>query len=188
MCGANVVVVKALMSKPELGALCHFALFDLQPEFSLDLQDLALRYRDLARAVHPDRFVDANEREQRLVLQKAAQLNEAYQVLKQPSKRARYLLGLSGSELPLEVTVQDADFLLQQMHWREELEMLESDIAGVTAFKARLHAAQEQLQQEFSLIWHNPAARIQAEKLTRRMQFLDKLNAQVLLLEERLDD
>ena len=97
-----------------MGSPCHFALFDLQPAFRLDLDQLAARYRELARSVHPDRFADADEREQRAALEHSASLNEAYQVLKNASARARYLLGLRGGELPLEVTVQDGEFLLQK--------------------------------------------------------------------------
>ncbi len=51
-----------------MGTPCHFALFELQPGFNLDLDQLATRYRELARSVHPDRFADASEREQRLAL------------------------------------------------------------------------------------------------------------------------
>ncbi|WP_435338056.1 hypothetical protein, partial [Acinetobacter sp. LH3_13] len=40
--------------------------------------------------MHPDRFADASEREQRLALEQSASLNEAYQTLKSPTKRARY--------------------------------------------------------------------------------------------------
>ena len=65
-----------------MGSPCHFALFDLQPGFRLDQDLLASRYRELARHVHPDRFADASEREQRLALEQSASLNEAYRTLK----------------------------------------------------------------------------------------------------------
>ena len=173
-----------------MGSPCHFALFDLQPDFRVDLDLLAARYRELARHVHPDRFADAAEREQRLALEQSAQLNEAYQVLRSAPQRARYLLTLRGAELPLEVTVQDGDFLLQQMHWREELEDLQgsADLAGVASFKRRLKAAQDELNESFAVCWDDPQQREQAERLMRRMQFLDKLSFEVRQLEERLDD
>ena len=173
-----------------MGNPCHFALFDLKPGFRLDLDQLAVRYRELARNVHPDRFADASEREQRLALEHSASLNEAYQTLKSAPKRARYLLTLSGHELPLEVTVQDPEFLLQQMQWREELEELQddADLAGVAVFKRRLKAAQEHLNESFAACWDDAAQREQAERLMRRMQFLDKLTYEVRQLEERLDD
>ena len=173
-----------------MGKPCHFALFDLQPDFRVDTEALAVRYRELARAVHPDRFADAPAAEQRQALERSANLNEAYQVLKNAPQRARYLLAMTGHELPLEVTVQDAEFLLQQMQLREELEELHDDVdlAGIAAFKQRLKAAQAQLDDGFSACWDNPAQREQAERLVRRMQFLDKLAHEVRQLEERLDD
>ncbi|OEC35776.1 molecular chaperone HscB [Pseudomonas cuatrocienegasensis] len=173
-----------------MGSPCHFALFDLQPSFRLDLDQLAVRYRELARAIHPDRFADASEREQRLALEQSASLNQAYSTLKSAPQRARYLLTLRGPELPLEVTVQDPEFLLQQMQWREELEDLQdsADLAGVAVFKRRLKSAEQVLGDEFAECWDEPAQREQAERLMRRMQFLDKLSHEVRQLEERLDD
>lgn len=173
-----------------MGSPCHFALFDLQPDYRLDLAQLSARYRELAKAVHPDRFADAGEREQRLALERSASLNEAYQTLKNAPRRALYLLALRGRELPLEVTVQDPEFLFQQMHWREELEELQdgADLDGITAFKKRLKSAQEELDQAFAVCWDDDARREEAERLVRRMQFLDKLAHEVRDLEERLDD
>ena len=173
-----------------MGSPCHFALFDLKPSFRLDLDELAARYRELARTVHPDRFADASERDQRVALERSASLNEAYQTLKHAPQRARYLLTLSGPELPLEVTVQDPGFLMQQMHWREELEELQdsADLAGVATFKRRLKVAQDELNESFACCWDDPARREEAERLMRRMQFLDKLGHEVRQLEERLDD
>lgn len=173
-----------------MGTPCHFALFELQPDFRIDQQELAARYRELARAVHPDRFADAGEREQRQALERSAALNEAYQVLRSAPRRARYLMALDGHELPLEATVQDPQFLLQQMHWREELEDLSDslDLAGVATFKRRLKQAQQQLEDQFAACWNDNAQREQAERLVRRMQFLDKLSHEVRELEERLDD
>ncbi|AMB86935.1 co-chaperone HscB [Pseudomonas agarici] len=173
-----------------MGTPCHYALFELQPSFTLDLEQLAVRYRELARAVHPDRFADASEREQRRALEQSASLNEAYQTLKSPAKRARYLLAMGGRELPLEVTVHDPDFLMQQMQWREELEELQddADLPGIVVFKQRLKAAQNQLNDSFAACWNDAAQREQAERLMRRMQFLDKLTYEVRQLEERLDD
>ena len=173
-----------------MGTLCHFALFELQPAFDLDQDMLSARYRDLARKVHPDRFADAGETEQRHAIERSANLNEAYQTLKMPSRRARYLLTLQGREMPLEATVQDPAFLMQQMQWREELEELQddADITGIASFKTRLKSAQQALNDSFARIWQDDSQREEAERLVRRMQFLDKLSQEVRQLEERLDD
>ena len=86
--------------------------------------------------------------------------------------------------------MQDPEFLLQQMALREELEELQdsADLAGVAAFKRRLKAAQGELEQDFAACWNQNAERERAERLVRRMQFLDKLALEVRELEERLDD
>lgn len=173
-----------------VGKPCHFALFDLQPDFRVDQQLLSSRYRELAKVMHPDRFADASEQDQRLALEQSAGLNEAYQVLRSAPLRARYLLALRGQELALEVTVQDPEFLLQQMSLREELEDLQcnADAAGVEVFKRRLKAAQQNLEEAFAASWNDPARIEEAERQVRRMQFLDKLSQEVRRLEERLDD
>lgn len=173
-----------------MGTPCHYALFDLKPAFRLDLEQLAVRYRELARGVHPDRFADAPAREQRQALEQSAALNEAYQTLKSAPRRARYLLAMAGHEVPQEITVRDPEFLMQQMQWREELEELHdnADVDGIVPFKQRLKAAQASLEDDFAGCWDDPAEREQAERLMRRMQFLDKLGQEVRQLEERLDD
>ncbi len=86
--------------------------------------------------------------------------------------------------------MHDPEFLLQQMELREELEDLQdsADLAGVAAFKRRLKTAQDVLNQSFAACWNDAAQREQAERLMRRMQFLDKLTYEVRQLEERLDD
>ncbi|WP_144958185.1 co-chaperone HscB [Pseudomonas oryzihabitans] len=173
-----------------MGKPFHFALFEIKPAFEIDQAGLASRYRDLARTVHPDRFADAPERERRQALERSAELNEAYHVLRAPSRRARYLLELEGHEMPLEATIQDTDFLMQQLQWREELEDLQDagDSAGIPAFRQRLKDAQRDIEQAFAAIWQDPAQRESAERLVRRMQFLDKLASEIRQLEERLDD
>lgn len=173
-----------------MGSPCHFARFDLKPAFSLDLDDLASRYRERARAVHPDRFADAGEREKRHALEESAALNDAYLTLRSAPRRARYLLALQGNEQPAEVTVQDPGFLIQQMQWREELEELHesADLVALAAFKKRLKLAQDALNAEFDGCWQDAARHEEAVRLMRRMQFLEKLNHEVRDLEERLDD
>jgi len=185
MCAANAAVARVLVSE-----LNHFARFGLLPDFSIDLKQLAQSYREQASLVHPDRFVGASESEQRGALLKAAALNDAYQVLKNPAQRALYLLALNGQALPLEATIQDGEFLIQQMHWREQLEDLEqaSDSRALDAFKQRFKAFASETENAFAAGWQDKSQREQAEKLARRLQFLSRLEDEVRRLEERLDD
>ena len=67
----------------------HFELFGFPLVFDIDQTQLAERYRELQRSLHPDRFANASEQERRVSVQKAAQVNEAFQTLKAPLARAR---------------------------------------------------------------------------------------------------
>lgn len=167
----------------------HFALFGLPLSFELDTDDLNLRYREAVKRVHPDRFAAASEQEQRVAVERAASLNDAYQVLKSPTRRALYLLNLQAL-LDEEATVQDPEFLFEQMEWREELEELgeSADFAAIDAFRTRLLKARQRIDGEFAPVWQDAAQRDRAVQLVRRMQFLDKVLYEVRQLEERLDD
>ncbi len=99
----------------------HFALFDLPVGYALDLADLARRYHELQRAVHPDRFAAGSAQDQRHAVQTAADLNQAYSILRSPLKRAQYLLQLLGIDDSAAAKVQDQALLLEQMELRERL-------------------------------------------------------------------
>ena len=101
----------------------HFALFGLPRRYSIDLSELERLYREVQTRVHPDKHVNLSDAERRLAMQWSTQANEAYQTLRQPLQRARYMLRLAGIDVALESnTAMPADFLMQQMEWREALE------------------------------------------------------------------
>lgn len=97
-----------------------FSLFQLPRAFALSASDLDARYRDIQSQVHPDRFANAGDAERRRSMQWATHANEAYQTLKKPLQRAKYLLQLAGHDIQAESnTAMATDFLMEQMEWRE---------------------------------------------------------------------
>src|SRR6266700_1784834 len=101
----------------------HFELFGLPARFEVDLSQLDTRYRELQRDVHPDRFAAAPDAERRVSMQRATRVNEAYQTLKSPLKRAVYILQLRGVDPKLETnTAMPSEFLMEQISWRERIE------------------------------------------------------------------
>jgi molecular chaperone HscB len=100
-----------------------FQIFGLPERFALERSELDTRWKDLQRQAHPDRHASADAASQRLAMQWSVRINEAYQRLKDPLKRAAYLCELRGAPIEAENnTAMPTDFLVQQMQWREELD------------------------------------------------------------------
>ncbi|MEC7308122.1 co-chaperone HscB [Vibrio gigantis] len=167
----------------------HFELFGLPLQFQLDGSLLSSKFRDLQRQFHPDKFATASERDRLLAVQKAAQINDAYQVLKNPISRAEYLLVQHGEDIRGEQqTMQDPMFLMEQMELREELEEIADSSEPEDAlfafegkvskmYKQQLSAIQQELDSE---AWLEAADRV------RKLKFIAKLKNEIELVEDRL--
>ncbi len=104
-----------------------FELFGVPMQFAQDRAQLDARWKELQREAHPDKFAAQGPAAQRLAMQWSVRINEAYQRLKDPLKRASYLCELHGAPINAENnTAMPAVFLMQQMEWREALEDAES--------------------------------------------------------------
>jgi molecular chaperone HscB len=104
-------------------ASTDFELFDTAPRFTQDRAALDARWLALQAEVHPDRFAAEGPAAQRVAMQWAVRVNEAYQRLKDPIKRAAYLCELNGAPINAENnTAMPAGFLIQQLEWREALD------------------------------------------------------------------
>jgi len=160
----------------------HFSLFDLPPTFRLDLALLDRRYLEMQSKVHPDRFASAGEAEKRLSLQWATRVNEAYQTLRKPLARARYLLHLAAHDLGSENNaLMPADFLVEQMEWREAV--AEARAAGEHHELERLHhRLQREMRErhdEIAVLLDDRPDLEQAADRVRRLMFLEKLLADI---------
>ena len=104
-----------------------FDLFNVPVQFSQDSAVLDARWKELQREAHPDKFAAQGAAAQRLAMQWSVRINEAYRRLKNPLKRATYLCELHGAPIEAETnTAMPADFLMQQMEWREALDDAET--------------------------------------------------------------
>jgi molecular chaperone HscB len=169
----------------------HFELFGLEPAFELDLDNIAERYRDLQRAVHPDKFANASDQERRLSVQQAAQINEAYQTLKSPLARARYLLELQGITLDDSDTSMDPMFLMEQMELRESLAEVrgKSDpFAALMSLRDTIEAKEKGLIASLTEAFASGEQAVLegARETARKLQFMEKLLHELEELEEEL--
>lgn len=169
----------------------HFELFGLEPGFELDLEAVAGRYRELQRAVHPDRFANGSDQERRLSVQQAAQVNEAYQVLKSPLARARYLLELRGLALDDTHTAMDPMFLMEQMELRESLAAVRGQgdpFAALMSLRDTIEAKERAFIASLTEAFADgaPTALERARETVRKLQFMERLLSEVEELEEEL--
>ena len=100
-----------------------FELFDLNQKFSQDRAAIDSRWKQLQQEAHPDKFAAQGASAQRIAMQWSVRINEAYQRLKDPVKRAAYLCELNGTPINAENnTAMPASFLMKQIEWREALD------------------------------------------------------------------
>ncbi len=100
-----------------------FELFGVTPRMAQDRAALDARWKTLQREAHPDKFASQGAAAQRLAMQWSVRINEAYQRLKDPLKRAAYLCELNAVPVNAENnTAMPAAFLIQQIQWRESLD------------------------------------------------------------------
>jgi molecular chaperone HscB len=110
----------------------RFAVLGLPRKFEVDLAVAESAYKDLSRQLHPDRFAKADPRARKAALARTVEINDAWRTVRDPVKRAEYLLGLAGFGLagddgkvgPLTKTKQVAappTFLIEILELRDDL-------------------------------------------------------------------
>ena len=167
----------------------HFELFGLPMHFRVDGNVLDSRYGELQRDVHPDRFAGGDDAQQRLAMQAAARVNEAYRTLRNPVDRGRYMLLLSGIDALAETdTALALAFLERQLERRER---------AAEAFEAgdvmALEGIVDEIRDESKRREHDLAARFDAHDVeaartdVRELKFLQKVAEDVVAMIEMAD-
>jgi molecular chaperone HscB len=167
-----------------------FSLFNLPGQFQLDTTVLEKNYRALQAQVHPDKFSHLPEVERRLSMQWATRVNEAYQTLRSPLNRARYLLSIRGVDTQEESnTAMPLDFLMKQMEWREELadakQAKNSEELG--KIEQQVQIAKQILEQELSQTLDNVHDYAAASGIVRKLKFIEKLGEEIGSAFDELD-
>jgi len=168
-----------------------FALFDLPVVFQVDSALLNERYLALQKSLHPDNFSAASAQEQRLAIQKSAEINDALRILKDPITRADSIIAINTGETenPEEKSNKDIGFLMQQMEWRETLENIENrkDTDELTAFAQEINQIRHAILSELSTALDTQQWDI-AQAITDKLRFIKKLQTEIERVEETLLD
>lgn len=164
-----------------------FELFGLTQQFAQDRAALDARWKELQREAHPDKFAAQGAAAQRVAMQWSVRINEAYQRLKDPLKRAAYLCELAGSPINAHSnTAMPAAFLMQQMQWREELDDAHSDDA-LNALRENVDAMQRELLAECARHLDVQRNYPEAVKAVRALMFIDKFTHDLDLAFDKLE-
>jgi molecular chaperone HscB len=161
-----------------------FELFAIPQQFAQDRAALDVRWKELQREAHPDKFAAQGAAAQRIAMQWSVRINEAYQRLKEPIQRAAYLCELNGAPINAENnTAMPAEFLMQQMELREALDdaSTEDNLDEISQQAAQI--LREQLLKTERLIDQSrdyPAA----AQAVRALMFIEKFQRDI---ERRVD-
>lgn len=168
-----------------------FELFSLKPDYDIDLSVLHSEQQRLQSVYHPDRFVGASDQDRLASVQNASRINQAYEILKDPVKRAFYLLEQKGAVKPDDSqTTSDTAFLMEQMELREAMDhcreatdpmQRSEEIADI------LSKRQSELSNDFVSCYQNGDLDA-ASAACQKMQFVQRLQQQLDELQYELED
>ena len=172
----------------------YFELFNIPVSFDVDLSELPKTYQQLQRLTHPDKFSSGSGQDKLVAIQKNAQVNDAYSVLKSPLARAEYLLSLRGIDLQHEQqTIKDTAFLMQQMEWREQLSEITEQADPLSVLESLEdeinHTIKSDLDKLRSLLASNQVTdENSAADVIRQLKFSYKMLSEIELKEDLLSD
>ena len=155
----------------QLEKLNHFQKFNLETEFQIDLSGLENRYLQLQQQFHPDTSADQTEAEINSIL-----INQAYKILKNPIKRAAYLLFLQGINVDSEECIVKPSYenLVLVMEIREEILENKNDQNQIEQIKQNIKKLIAEEMPEISDLLAAEKYQDAAQKLIK-LKYLDKV-------------
>ena len=163
-----------------------FVLFGVPERFAQDRAAIDARWKELQREAHPDRFASQGAAAQRVAMQWSVRINEAYQRLKDPLKRAAYLCELRGVPVQAESnTAMPPAFLMQQMEWREALDEAAGE-EDLEALEHELSAARAQSLEKIGQLLDEAGDAQAAAHEVRALMFIERFDHDVQARFEQL--
>lgn len=169
----------------------YFDLFEIPVSYDVDLARVQHRYRELQKAVHPDKYANAGSQERRISMQHTSLINQALHTLKHPVERAMYLLQLKGVDFTMDnQTTMDAAFLMEQMEMREKLEAVRDSadpLEELDNMLASVKSSMSSMADEFKRAYTSDDID-DAKETVRKLQFLYKARKEIDELVASIED
>ena len=168
-----------------------FELFNLPTSFDIDVNDLSSRFLKLQNLTHPDKHASSSDLQRRIAVQQSAYINQAFQTLRNPLQRAKYLLMLHGIDIDNEKNISmEPAFLMQQMELREQLESIRTShqpTEELAEVEMHINDAIRRVSSLIETSFRSNSVDMQAVKnYVCQMQFLTKLDEDANTLQEEL--
>ena len=148
-------------------------------QFKIDLNRLQQSYRIIQAEIHPDKFVSASQIEKNESLKKSTEVNDAYQTLKNPIKRARYLIKINLNSKENNSTLPP-DFLMQQMEWEEHLESILEQTVELEKFRVLIDDEYQKTLSKLESTCDTDKNWSVALEILNEIQFIDRLNSKII--------
>jgi molecular chaperone HscB len=156
-----------------------FDLFGLPERFAQDRAAIDARWKELQREAHPDKFAAQGPAAQRVAMQWSVRINEAYQRLKDPLKRAAYLCELRGAPVNAEDnTAMPADFLMEQMAWREALDEAQGE-SDLDVLDDKLNRTRAEILRRIEQLLDDQGDAKGAAQQVRALMFIERFGQDV---------
>jgi len=157
----------------------YFRIFDLPPKLDIDMADLQRRFHELSRQHHPDYHTTQSADAQERSLRMTALLNDAYRTLRDPTRRAEYLVRSSGLDVDGRKVPQS--LLMEVFEINEELEAVRAAraggqvdagaLAGLAEFRTMLESRRGDYDAELTeAAWNPVPVRTNADLLWNALQ------------------
>jgi molecular chaperone HscB len=158
----------------------YFALFQLKPQFKIDRQALESAYLTVQQKVHPDMHAQASDSDKRVSMQLSALANSAYRTLMNPIQRGLYMCARNGVDPKLETnTAMPAQFLMQQMEWREALDDVRDQPSKLDELYKEVELTRANLLKEVEATIDQANDFELAATQLRALLFIDKFGAEL---------
>ncbi|VAW60209.1 Chaperone protein HscB [hydrothermal vent metagenome] len=169
----------------------YFEIFAIPVSTTPDLNQLKESNRELQQKVHPDRFANSSDEEQRRAMQITSLINQAFETITSPASRLQYMLSLKGVDMNAETdTIMDGAFLMTQMELREDIADVRSQsdpLDVLDTMRSDLKNEAAELLMSFDHAYQQNELDTGRE-IVRKLQFLNKAQKEISDITIQLED
>lgn len=168
----------------------YFEFFGLKNRLNIDLEELEKKFFSFCRECHPDFFANCQDIEKDICMNRMTFINNAYNVLKDPISRVKYLLQLELGEMTEERKRVPKEILFEAMEFKEKMEEVTSkkNAENTGIFNEEINRMKNELENkinnldvELNNLFNKWDALLYNENNELRQTILEELNKNILV-------